>query len=52
MGRYDCVCLVEAPDDATAAKASLVLGSKGNVSSDTLRAFSEDEFKNILAGLP
>jgi uncharacterized protein with GYD domain len=52
MGRYDLVALVEAPDDTTAAKAALALGSKGNVSSETLRAFSEDEFRSIVAGLP
>lgn len=52
MGRYDFVALVEAPDDTTAAKAALALGSKGNVSSETLRAFSEDEFRNIVGGLP
>jgi len=52
MGRYDFVALVEAPDDTTAAKAALALGSRGNVSSETLRAFSEDEFRNIVGGLP
>lgn len=52
MGRYDFICLVEAPDDATVAKASLALGSKGNVSSETLRAFSEAEFQSLVAGLP
>lgn len=52
MGRYDFICLVEAPDDATVAKASLALGSKGNVSSETLRAFPEDEFQSMVAGLP
>jgi uncharacterized protein with GYD domain len=52
MGRYDFVALVEAPDDATAAKASLALGSKGAVSSETLRAFTEEEFRSIIAGLP
>ena len=51
-GRYDFVALVEAPDDATAATAALALGSKGNVSSETLRAFTEDEFRNIVAGVP
>jgi len=52
LGRYDFVALVEAPDDATAAKAALALGSKGNVSSETLRAFTEDEFRKIVAELP
>ncbi len=52
MGRYDLVALVEAPDDTVAAKAALAVGSKGNVGSETLRAFTEDEFRNIVAGLP
>jgi uncharacterized protein with GYD domain len=52
MGRYDIVAIVEAPDDTVAAKAALALGSKGNVSSETLRAFSEDEFRKIVAELP
>ncbi len=52
MGRYDIVALVEAPDDTVAAKAALALGSKGNVSSETLRAFTEEEFRTMVAGLP
>lgn len=52
IGRYDIVALVEAPDDATAAKAALALASKGNVSSETLRAFTEDEFRSFIAALP
>ena len=52
MGRYDYVAIAEAPDDVTAAKAALALGSKGNVSSETLRAFTEEEFRSIAAALP
>ena len=52
MGQYDFVALVEAPDDLTAAKVSLAWGAQGNVSSETLRAFSEEEFRNIVAALP
>jgi uncharacterized protein with GYD domain len=52
MGRYDFVAIVEAPDEVTAARAALALGSKGNVSSETLRAFTQDEFRSIVAGLP
>jgi uncharacterized protein with GYD domain len=52
MGRYDTVAIVEAPDDTTAAKAALSLAAQGNVSTETLRAFSEDEFRSIVADLP
>jgi uncharacterized protein with GYD domain len=51
MGRYDMVTIVEAPDDATLAKATLSLASKGNLQTETLRAFTESEYKKILSGL-
>ena len=52
MGRYDVVVVSEAPDDETAAKLALATGMQGNVQSETLRAFTEAEFKKIVAGLP
>ncbi|HZU16470.1 MAG TPA: GYD domain-containing protein [Candidatus Dormibacteraeota bacterium] len=52
MGRYDMVALVEAPDDATAAKALLAIGSAGAITTETLRAFPEDEYRSIVAALP
>jgi uncharacterized protein with GYD domain len=51
MGQYDMVFVAEAPDDATLARATLSLASKGNVQTETLRAFSEDEYKKILSGV-
>ncbi|MFO7686821.1 MAG: GYD domain-containing protein [Desulfobacterales bacterium] len=52
MGRYDVVYIGEAPDDKTAAKIALTIGSKGAVRTETLRAFSEDEYRKIIAELP
>ena len=51
MGRYDLVCVIEAPDDETYAKAVLGLGAQGNVSTETLKAFSEDEYRRIVGSL-
>jgi len=48
MGRYDLVCIIEAPDDGTAARALLSLGSQGNVQSETLKAFTESEYRKII----
>lgn len=48
MGRFDHVCVIEAPDDATYAKAVLALGAQGNVSTETLKAFTEEEYRQIL----
>jgi uncharacterized protein with GYD domain len=52
MGRYDIVTISEAPDDATAAKVALTVGGAGNVTTETLRAFTEDEYREIVAALP
>jgi uncharacterized protein with GYD domain len=51
MGRYDIVTISEAPDDMAAAKVALAVGSAGNVSTETLRAFTEDEYRQIVAAL-
>jgi uncharacterized protein with GYD domain len=50
-GRYDNVTISEAPDDMAAAKVALSVGSAGNVSTETLRAFTEDEYRQIVASL-
>ena len=52
MGRYDLVCVIEAPDDETYAKGMLGLGAQGNVSTETLKAFSEDQYRKIVDSLP
>jgi uncharacterized protein with GYD domain len=51
MGQYDMAIIVEAPDDATLARINLSLASKGGVRSETLRAFTEDEYRKIIAGV-
>lgn len=48
MGRYDLVCILEAPDDETFAKAVLTLGAKGATRSETLKAFSEADYRKII----
>jgi uncharacterized protein with GYD domain len=52
MGGYGIVAISEAPDDAAAAKVALAIGAAGNVTTETLRAFSEDEYREIVAALP
>jgi uncharacterized protein with GYD domain len=52
MGRYDVVFIFEAPDDETAAKGVLTLAAQGNVRTETMRAFSEEEYRAILASMP
>jgi uncharacterized protein with GYD domain len=52
MGRYDTVFIVEASDDETVARAILALASLGNVRTETLRAFTEEEYRKIISDLP
>ena len=48
LGQYDVIAVCEAPDDEAAISLSLSVSSRGNVRSQTLRAFSFDEVKMIL----
>jgi uncharacterized protein with GYD domain len=51
MGRYDIVLVSEHPNDETAAKAALAIGSLGNVRTETCRAFTEDEYRKLIKSL-
>jgi len=52
MGRYDMVVVAEAPDDQTMAKLALATGAQGTVRTETLRAFTEEEYRTIIGSLP
>ncbi len=52
MGQYDAVVIVDAPNDETMAKVALASGMRGTVRSETSRAFTEEEYRKILASLP
>lgn len=52
LGRYDIVLITEAPSDDVVARLTLATAALGNVTTETLRAFTEDEFRKIVASLP
>jgi len=52
MGQYDLVVISEAPDDETVTKLVLMIGSKGSIRTETIRAYTEDEYRKIIASLP
>ena len=52
MGQYDMIVIGEIPNDKAAATLALAIGAKGAVRSETLRAFTEDEYKSIVDALP
>ena len=49
LGPYDVVAVSEAPDDESATAFALALASQGNVRTTTMRAFSADEMRAIIA---
>jgi uncharacterized protein with GYD domain len=51
MGQYDAVVISDAPDDATVAKLALAAAGRGNVRTETMRAFTEDEARKIASEL-
>jgi uncharacterized protein with GYD domain len=51
-GRYDILAVTEAPSDDVMAKVILARASKGWIRTETLRAFTEDEYRKIIAALP
>ena len=52
QGRYDAIVIAEAPNDEVVAKFALASGSQGNVRTETTRAFTEEEYRRIISGLP
>ena len=52
LGQYDAVVITEGPDDETAAKLLLTIGAQGNIRTETFRAFTEEEYRKIIAALP
>lgn|SRR5438309_1327421 len=51
-GQHDLMVILDAPDDASLAKAMLTATSSGSISSETCRAFTEAEYREIIGGLP
>jgi uncharacterized protein with GYD domain len=52
LGQYDGLIIWEAPNEEAAAQGLLTIGMRGNLRTQTMRAFSEEEMERIVAGLP
>ena len=52
LGGYDAVVVAEGPNDETAATLALVIASQGSVRTQTMRAFTEQEYRKLIAGMP
>jgi len=49
MGRYDMVVIIEAPSDEAATTVILSVGRLGNVRTETMKAYPEEQYRGIIA---
>jgi uncharacterized protein with GYD domain len=52
LGQYDMVVISESSDEEKGMRFLLATGMQGNLRSETLRAFGEEEMERIVQGLP
>ena len=52
LGEYDMMAVVNVPNDEAAAKLELAVRAVGTVDIETLRAFDESEYHNIIDDMP
>ena len=52
MGQYDMVMICDFPNDEMAATYLLGVARLGNIRSETLKAFTEDQLRDIIATIP
>jgi len=49
MGRYDMVLISEGPSDEAAASLILSTASRGEIRTETMRAFNEEQYREIIS---
>jgi len=49
MGRYDMVVITEGPSDEVAASLILSTASRGQIRTETMKAFTEDQYRGIIS---
>jgi uncharacterized protein with GYD domain len=48
MGQFDTMIIAEAPNEEVITKLNLMIDAAGNVTSQTMRAFSENDWKKMV----
>lgn len=51
LGQYDAVYVAEFPDDESYTQWALDIAAAGAVATETLKAFPEDEYYDVIEGL-
>jgi uncharacterized protein with GYD domain len=52
QGQYDAVYVAEYPDAEAATQVAITVAGGGAIETETLRAFPEDEYRDLIEGLP
>ena len=52
LGAYDGVAISEFPTGKAYAQFILSVASQGNIRTETLRSFTEEQYRDIIASLP
>jgi len=52
MGQYDAVSISEAPNEEVYMTTMLAIAAAGAIRTETLRAFTEEEYRRIISALP
>jgi uncharacterized protein with GYD domain len=52
MGQYDVIGIAEAPNDEVVVKWLLAFGQEGVIRTETLKAFTPNEFIQLISELP
>jgi uncharacterized protein with GYD domain len=52
LGRYDFVVITEVPDAKTGTAVLLAVAAQGNSRTESMRALTEEEFKDVIASMP
>ncbi|MCH8274676.1 MAG: GYD domain-containing protein [Armatimonadetes bacterium] len=52
LGQFDVIAIVTAPDEDACGTLIMDLAARGNVRTQTMRAFDQEEMRRILGGSP
>jgi uncharacterized protein with GYD domain len=52
LGRYYFVAITEVPDAKTGTAVLLAIAAQGNSRTESMRALTEEEFKEVVTGMP
>ncbi len=51
MGAYDMVVVIDAPNDDAFAALAISIAKGGNIRTNTLKAFDEDQYRKIIGSI-